>query len=90
MASSTILSRKMIKFLSLTPPSLRHHNLSFMDCINLPQYSPFAFFYPKPENYNKNQISQILENSLSKVLSSYYGRIKDNNTYVDCDDTGIE
>ncbi|KAK4709162.1 hypothetical protein R3W88_030087 [Solanum pinnatisectum] len=93
MASSTILSRKMIKLLSPTPPSLRHHNLSFMDCINLPQYSPFAFFYPKPENYNKNQISQILENSLSKVLSSYYpfaGQIKDNNTYVDCDDTGAE
>ncbi|WMV55920.1 hypothetical protein MTR67_049306 [Solanum verrucosum] len=83
----------MIKLLSPTPLSLRQHNLSFMDCINLPQYSPIAFLYPKPENYNKNQISQILENSLSKVLSSYYpfaGRIKDNNTYVDCDDTGAE
>ncbi|XP_015164920.1 acylsugar acyltransferase 3-like [Solanum tuberosum] len=93
MASSTILSRKMIKLLSPTPPSLRQHNFSFMDCINLPQYTPIAFLYPKPENYNKNQISQILENSLSKVLSSYYpfaGRIKDNNTYVDCDDTGAE
>ncbi|TMW81452.1 hypothetical protein EJD97_009528 [Solanum chilense] len=93
MASSTILSRKMIKLLSPTPSSLRHHKLSSMDCINLPQYSPFSFLYPKPKNHTKTQISQILENSLSKVLSSYYpfaGRIKDNNTYVDCDDTGVE
>ncbi|XP_015058013.1 acylsugar acyltransferase 3-like [Solanum pennellii] len=93
MASSKILSRKMIKLLSPTPSSLRQHKLSFMDCINLPQYSPAAFLYPKPKNHTKTQISQILENSLSKVLSSYYpfaGRIKDNNTYVDCDNTGVE
>nr|UTN00743.1 acylinositol acyltransferase [Solanum quitoense] len=91
MATSTLLSRKLIKLLSPTPPSLRLYNLSLMDCTNPPQYSPVAFFYPKPQNCNKIQISQILENSLSKVLTSYYpfaGRIKDNNTYVECNDTG--
>ncbi|KAH0746718.1 hypothetical protein KY285_008375 [Solanum tuberosum] len=95
MASSTIVSKKMIKLFSPTPPSLRCHKLSFMDHINIPLHSPFAFFYPKPQNYSNkiSQISQILENSLSKVLSFYYplaGKIKDNNTYVDCDDTGAE
>nr|AUG68806.1 acylsucrose acyltransferase 3 [Solanum corneliomulleri] len=93
MASSTIISRKMIKLLSPTPSSLRQHKLSFMDHINFPIHTPFAFFYPKiPQNYS-NKISQILENSLSKVLSSYYplaGKINNNYTYVDCNDTGAE
>ncbi|KAM3398912.1 acylsugar acyltransferase 3-like [Capsicum galapagoense] len=94
MASSTILSRKIIKPSSPIPSSLRHHNLSFRDYIANPSYVPVASFYSKPENYNMTQISYILENSLSKILSSYYpfaGRIKDNK-YVDCndDDIGIE
>ncbi|KAK4709160.1 hypothetical protein R3W88_030085 [Solanum pinnatisectum] len=94
-SSSTIVSKKMIKLFSPTPPSVRCHKLSFMDHINIPLHSPFAFFYPKPQNYSNkiSQISQILENSLSKVLSFYYslaGKIKDNNTYVNCDDTGAE
>nr|AUG68801.1 acylsucrose acyltransferase 3 [Solanum galapagense] len=93
MASSTIISRKMIKLLSPTPSSLRCHKLSFMDHINFPLHSPYAFFYPKiPQNYS-NKISQILENSLSKVLSFYYplaGKINNNYTYVDCNDTGAE
>nr|AUG68795.1 acylsucrose acyltransferase 3 [Solanum pimpinellifolium] len=93
MASSKMISRKMIKLLSPTPSSLRQHKLSFMDHINFPIHSPFAFFYPKiPQNYS-NKISQILENSLSKVLSSYYplaGKINNNYTYVDCNDTGAE
>lgn len=91
MAASTILTRKMIKLLSPTPPSLRVYNLSLMDCINPLQYTPFAFFYPKPQHCNKIQISEILENSLSKVLSSYYpfvGRMKDR--YVECNDMGAE
>nr|AUG68780.1 acylsucrose acyltransferase 3 [Solanum pennellii]AUG68793.1 acylsucrose acyltransferase 3 [Solanum pennellii] len=93
MASSTIISRKMIKLLSPTPPSLRCHKLSFMDHINFHLHSPYAFFYPKiPQNYS-SKISQILENSLSKVLSFYYplaGKINNNYTYVDCNDTGVE
>ncbi|CAN4105273.1 unnamed protein product [Withania somnifera] len=93
MAASTILSWKMIKPFSSTPPSLKRHSLSFMDYINLPLYIPMALFYPKPKNCNEIQISHILENSLSKVLASYYpfaGRIKDNNSYVHCNDMGAE
>ncbi|XP_055835309.1 acylsugar acyltransferase 3-like [Solanum dulcamara] len=93
MASSTILSRKIIKPSSPTSSSLRHHNLSFRDYIAIPSYAPIASFYSKPDNYtNISQISHILENSLSKILSSYYpfaGRIKDDK-YVDCNDIGAE
>ncbi|XP_009783683.1 acylsugar acyltransferase 3-like [Nicotiana tabacum] len=88
MVESTIVSRKMIKPSSPTPSSLSRHNLCFLDHIATSAYAPIAVFYPKPTN----NISQILENSLSKVLSSYYpfaGIITDNK-YVDCNDTGAE
>ncbi|KAF3635005.1 putative deacetylvindoline O-acetyltransferase-like [Capsicum annuum] len=93
MAASTIVSRKIIKPFTPTPPSLVHHNLSLVDYINTPEYCPIVFFYSKPENCDINQISHILENSLSKVLSFYYlfaGLIKDDNSYVDCNDMGVE
>ncbi|KAF3659581.1 putative deacetylvindoline O-acetyltransferase-like [Capsicum annuum] len=94
MASSTILSRKIIKPSSPIPSLLGHHNLSFRDYIAVSAYAPVAYFYSKPENNNITQISHILENSLSKILSSYYpfaGRVKDNK-YVNCndDDIGVE
>ncbi|XP_060169827.1 acylsugar acyltransferase 3-like [Lycium barbarum] len=92
MVESTILSRKIIKPSSSTPSSCRRHNLSFIDHISTPAYAPIAAFYSKPANYNISKISQIVENSLSKVLTSYYpfsGRIVDNK-YVDCNDTGAQ
>ncbi|KAK4709166.1 hypothetical protein R3W88_030091 [Solanum pinnatisectum] len=92
MASSTILSRKIIKPSPSIPSSHRHYNLSFRDQTANPAYLPIAALYSKPENHNITQISHILENSLSKILFFYYpfaGRIKDNK-YVDCNDTGAE
>ncbi|XP_059314868.1 acylsugar acyltransferase 3-like [Lycium ferocissimum] len=92
MVESTLLSQKIIKPSSPTPSSLRCHNLSFLDQITKSTYVPVASFYSKPTNYNIIQISHILENSLSKVLSSYYpfaGKIM-NNKYVDCNDIGAE
>ncbi|OIT35573.1 PREDICTED: acylsugar acyltransferase 3-like [Nicotiana attenuata] len=89
MVESKILSRKMIKPFSPTPSSLSRHNLSFIDQIATCAYSPVVAFYSKPTN----NTSQILENSLSKVLSTYYpfaGRMMDNYEYVDCNDTGAE
>ncbi|XP_009796801.1 acylsugar acyltransferase 3-like [Nicotiana tabacum] len=86
MVESMILSRKMIK--PSSPTDISRHNLSFIDHIASSAYVPVAAFYSKPEN----NISQILENSLSRVLSSYYpfaGIIMDNK-YVDCNDTGAE
>ncbi|MCE3049936.1 hypothetical protein HAX54_046152 [Datura stramonium] len=92
MVASTILSRKIIKPFSPTPPSRRRHNLSFMDYVSPPEYAPIAAFYSKPTSYNISQTSNILENALSKVLDSYYpfaGTIVDNK-YVDCNDIGVE
>nr|XP_009782899.1 PREDICTED: deacetylvindoline O-acetyltransferase-like [Nicotiana sylvestris]XP_016442548.1 PREDICTED: acylsugar acyltransferase 3-like [Nicotiana tabacum] len=88
MVESTILSKKMIKPSSPTPSSLSRHNLSFIDQIASSAFSPIVVFYSKPTNNTR----QILENSLSKVLSSYYpfaGRIKDDYEYVECNDTAI-
>uniref|UniRef100_M1CHW5 Acyltransferase n=1 Tax=Solanum tuberosum TaxID=4113 RepID=M1CHW5_SOLTU len=88
MASSTILSRKIIKPSPSIPSSHRHYNLSFRDQTANTAYLPIAALYSKPENHTITQISNILENSLSKTLFFYYplaGRIKDNK-YVDCND----
>ncbi|KAH0715466.1 hypothetical protein KY284_008371 [Solanum tuberosum] len=88
MASSTILSRKIIKPSPSIPSSHRHYNLSFRDQLANTLYLPIAALYSKPENHTITQISNILENSLSKILFFYYpfaGRIKDNK-YVDCND----
>ncbi|XP_004251383.2 acylsugar acyltransferase 3-like [Solanum lycopersicum] len=92
MASSTILSRKIITPSPPTPSSHRHCNLSFRDQTANTLYLPIAALYSKPENHTITQISNILENSLSKILYFYYpfgGRIKDNK-YVDCNDIGAE
>ncbi|CAN4084035.1 unnamed protein product [Withania somnifera] len=92
MVLSTILSQKTIKPSSPTPASCRRHNLSFSDHMATPANAPMAVLYSKPA---ENNVSQILENSLSKVLAFYYpfaGRlIVDNKcSYVDCNDIGAE
>lgn len=92
MVESIILFSKTIKPSSPTPSSLRHHKFSVLDHFGTPAYAPIAAFYSKPTDHNHN-ISQILENSFSKVLASYYpfaGRLIDENSYVDCNDTGVE
>lgn len=88
------ISKKIIKPSSPTPSTLRRHNLSFMDQLASPAHNPLAFFYPKHGNssYDQNHISELLENSLANVLTSYYpfaGTIKEN-TFVDCNDVGAE
>ncbi|KAG5578006.1 hypothetical protein H5410_058140, partial [Solanum commersonii] len=73
---------------SSIPSSHRHYNLSFRDQTTNILYLPIVALYSKPENHTITQISNILENSLSKILFFYYpfaGRIKDNK-YVDCSD----
>ncbi|XP_060211179.1 acylsugar acyltransferase 3-like [Lycium barbarum] len=93
MAASRLVSfaEKIIKPCSPTPLSLRHYNLSLIDQFMLPVYMPIVAFYPFPSK-NPQQISNILEKSLSKVLSSYFpfaGRLRDN-TFVDCNDRGAK
>ncbi|XP_055819389.1 acylsugar acyltransferase 3-like [Solanum dulcamara] len=93
MAASRLVSfaKKIIKPNSPTPLSLGRYNLSLSDQVMLPGYMPIAAFYPFPSK-KPLQISNILEKSLSKVLSSYYpfaGRLRDN-TFVDCNDMGAK
>ncbi|XP_059315475.1 acyltransferase Pun1-like [Lycium ferocissimum] len=91
----SLISKKIIKPSIPTPPPLRSHKLSFVDQL-LHMYIPIAFFYPKTSNdksYESSNVSQLLEISLSKALSSYYpyaGRVKDDSSSVDCNNTGVE
>ncbi|MCD7449656.1 hypothetical protein HAX54_001083 [Datura stramonium] len=91
-----LLSQKFIKPSSPTPPTKKWHKLSLIDQALTNIYIPFALFYTKQQldsiSKTPYQISQILEDSLSQILTSYYpyaGRLHDN-TIVDCDDTGAE
>ncbi|XP_019235181.1 PREDICTED: acylsugar acyltransferase 3-like [Nicotiana attenuata] len=60
-------------------------------------YIPIAFFYPRPLHHNinkssKQELAQVLENSLSKSLTSYYpfaGKLKDN-VAIECNDMGAK
>lgn len=94
----SIISEKLIKPSSPTLPTKRWHKLSLTDQAFSNSYIPFSLFYTKQQldaiskNNNPTQISHLLEESLSKILSTYYpyaGRLKDN-TVVDCNDTGAE
>lgn len=89
----SLISKKIIKPSILTPPTKISHQLSFVDQV-MHMSIPMAFFYPKIGNYEPTHVPQILENSLSKLLSFYYpyaGRLnKDDANYVDCNDMGVE
>lgn len=89
----SIISEKLIKPSSPTCPTKRWHKLSLIDQAFSNAYIPFSLFYTKDNAIsNTSQISQLLEESLSKILSTYYpyaGRLKDNTT-VDCNDAGAE
>ncbi|MCE5166246.1 hypothetical protein HAX54_016343, partial [Datura stramonium] len=82
------VSKKLIKPFSPTPSPLKHFKLSLLDQVLGNMYMPLAFFYPK----KPPQISQILETSLSRILTSYYpfaGRLRDN-IFIDCIDKGAK
>ncbi|XP_059285106.1 acyltransferase Pun1-like [Lycium ferocissimum] len=86
MAASRLISvsKKLNKPFSPTPSPLKYFKLSLLDQVLGNMYMPLAFFYPK----KPAQISQILETSLSKFLTSYYpfaGRLRDN-IFIDCND----
>lgn len=91
-----IISKEMIKPSSPTPIHLRNLKLSFLDQIAPPIYVPLIFFYHHDElsNYNisHEEISRLLKQSLSKILTIFYplgGRIQENSS-VDCNDSGAE
>nr|GMD98560.1 acylsugar acyltransferase 3-like [Ipomoea batatas] len=85
----SVLEKNIVKPSSPTPTSLRTHTLSYIDQALSSMYLPFAFFYSKPQ---PNNISQLMQTSLSKTLTAYYpyaGFLRDNAS-VECNDTGVE
>ncbi|XP_071906265.1 acyltransferase-like [Coffea arabica] len=95
-----ILSERLIKPFSPTPPSLRSYKLSRKDQMVHTRYVPWAFFYPadnNPEGKDRSSLTEtetfeLLQTSLSKTLAYYYpfaGRLK-NNSFVDCNDMGVQ
>ncbi|KAK4343507.1 hypothetical protein RND71_036601 [Anisodus tanguticus] len=90
-----LLSKKMIKPSSPTPLSHKIYKLSLMDQMGTHSYMPFSFFYPKQDTASSpepKKVFQILEKSLSKILTAYYpfaGRVWDN-SIVECNDMGVD
>ncbi|XP_019159452.1 PREDICTED: vinorine synthase-like [Ipomoea nil] len=85
-----LLSKEMmIKPSSPTPPHLKTFKLSFLDQISPPLFVPLIFFFHHGED-DHGRSSQLLKQSLSKVLTLFYplaGRIKGND-FIDCSDDG--
>nr|GLL34881.1 vinorine synthase-like isoform X1 [Ipomoea trifida] len=81
----------MIKPSSPTPPHLKTFKLSFLDQIAPPFFIPLIFFFHHAAPADDHgRSSQLLKQSLSKVLTLFYplaGRIKGND-FVDCSDDG--
>lgn len=91
-----IISREMVKPSSSTPQHLKNLKLSFLDQLAPPIYVPMILFYQSNSHFraenNRTQISCLLKQSLSHVLTRFYplaGSI-DNNIFVDCNDGGAE
>nr|BDW80079.1 BAHD acyltransferase [Echium plantagineum] len=87
-----LISRKLIEPSFSTPPPLTSYKLGLSDQLMSSVYIPIAFFYPNTSasgspNDDVDDISiDLLENSLSRVLASYYplaGREVDN-LNIDC------
>nr|GMD38533.1 vinorine synthase-like [Ipomoea batatas] len=80
----------MIKPSSPTPPHLKTLKLSFLDQTSPPFFAPFIFFFHHGTTDDHGRSSQLLKQSLSKVLTLFYplaGRIKGND-FIDCSDEG--
>ncbi|KAG5596372.1 hypothetical protein H5410_037604 [Solanum commersonii] len=92
-----LISKKIIKPSSPTPLSHRIKKHSIFDQLNPCSYISFGMFFPKQYNptlpVDPTHISTILENSLSRALTSYYplaGTIRDDGLHVECNDVGAK
>ncbi|PIN14888.1 Vinorine synthase [Handroanthus impetiginosus] len=85
-----IISKEMIKPFLPTPDHLKKLKHSLLDQ-HAPQYNvPLIFFYHN-ENLSSFNISQLLKQSLSRILTLFppmAGRIQEN-SYIDCNDDGV-
>nr|GMD33562.1 vinorine synthase-like [Ipomoea batatas] len=80
----------MIKPSSPTPPHLKTLKLSFLDQTSPPVFIPLIFFFHHAPVDDHDRSSQLLKQSLSKVLTLFYplaGRIKGND-FIECSDDG--
>lgn len=88
------MSKEMIKPSSPTPHHLKNLKLSFLDQIAPPIHIPLIFFYQAKQLdtcKDHAQISQLLKQSLSNVLTRFYplaGKISSENFSIDCNDAG--
>lgn len=83
-----IVSKKLIKPSTPTPPNLHKYNLSFTDEFGPPMNVRILLFY-QPQSKGINQ----LEESLAQILPHFYplaGRYIKEHHVVDCSDQGAE
>ncbi|XP_038725610.1 stemmadenine O-acetyltransferase-like [Tripterygium wilfordii] len=84
-----IVSRECIKP-SATTHHPETHKISLLDQLVPSTYFPIILFYP-PNQSSISETSQVLKQSLSKILTLYYplaGKAKDDLS-VDCNDEGV-
>nr|BDW80081.1 BAHD acyltransferase [Echium plantagineum] len=83
------ISTKFIKPSFSTPPPQKY-KLGLIDQLMNNVYIPIAFYYPKNQINSSINIPSLLENSLSKVLASYYplGGKEVDNLNIDCNEMG--
>ncbi|KAK2637877.1 hypothetical protein Ddye_025672 [Dipteronia dyeriana] len=82
-----VISREMIK-----PTTSTHdrYSFSFLDQNNSTWYVPFIYFYSVDHKLSKNEISNTLKTSLSRVLNHYYPLVGiDNENFIDCKNGGV-
>uniref|UniRef100_A0A2N9HG74 Uncharacterized protein n=1 Tax=Fagus sylvatica TaxID=28930 RepID=A0A2N9HG74_FAGSY len=87
-----ILSRKLIKPATPTPPHLQSLKISSIDQLAPPTYVTFILYYHANGDENDGK-RKGLQKSLSEILTLYYplaGRYIKDDQLVDCNDEGVE
>ncbi|KAK1577297.1 hypothetical protein Q3G72_020505 [Acer saccharum] len=82
-----VISREMIKPITSTR---ERYSFSFLDQNSPTWYLPFIYFYSVDHLLSKNEISNHLKTSLSRVLNHYYplvGIVNEN--FIDCKNGGV-
>ncbi|KAL3839415.1 hypothetical protein ACJIZ3_024006 [Penstemon smallii] len=82
-----IISKESIKPSSPTSTHFRNVKLSLLDQLAPPIFVPLIFFY----EHGQLNISQLLKQSLSNILTIFYplaGRVNQEQSSIDCNDAG--
>ncbi|MCD9559061.1 hypothetical protein HAX54_016790 [Datura stramonium] len=87
-----VISTKLIKPSSPTPPHLKNYKLSFFDQLAEREHVPLLLFYPRGHDDESATIDEKLEQSLSRILTHVYpaaGRLSKDRCSIDCLDQGV-